>query len=97
MEDSTQKMNWNEEARIACHFSFRCQQTWDRLTPTDDAGIRHCSECDRDVYLARTQKDFQRFSKNGQCVAVRVLSAPTRESFVVGNAGRPFNGHLHKV
>jgi hypothetical protein len=89
--------DWNDEARIACHFSFRCPQTWDRLTPTADAAIRHCSECERDVHLALTQADFRRYSEDGQCVAVRVLSAPSRDCWMDGGAGKPFNGHLQKV
>jgi hypothetical protein len=53
--------------------------------PTENAGIRH-SECERDVYLARTQADFRRYSENGQCVAVRVISATNQDCFMVGNA-----------
>ena len=55
---------WNDEAHIACQFSFRCPRTWDRLTPTDEMGIRQCSECERDVYLARTQADYRQYSEN---------------------------------
>lgn len=74
MGESKQPGNWNDEARIACQFAFRCPQTWDRLAATDDPGIRHCSECNGDVHLALTQVDFRRYGEEGHCVAVRVLT-----------------------
>jgi hypothetical protein len=85
MDESEESENWNDEARIACQFAFRCPQTWDRLTPTGDAGIRHCSECERDVHLALTETDFRRYGDEGQCVAVRVLTTTGRLGYAVGN------------
>ena len=66
-------MAWNDEATIACEFAFKCPKTWGQLTPTEAEGIRHCSECDRDVHLALTEEDFRRHADGGHCVAVRVL------------------------
>jgi len=42
---------WNPAAKISCEFSFKCPKQWDRLQPTVVEGVRHCSECDRDVLL----------------------------------------------
>jgi hypothetical protein len=63
-----------KRARIACQFAFRCPQTWQRLTPTENVGIRHCSECGRDVHLALTEEDIRRYGEEGHCVALRVLT-----------------------
>ena len=65
----------NEAARIECEFAFKCPKTWDRLAPSIDAGIRHCSECDRDVHLALTQEDLRKHADKGHCVAVGIVVA----------------------
>ncbi len=79
---------WNAEAHIACAFSFQCPKTWDRLTPTPDPTIRHCTTCDRDVQLAQTEADFRRYHEQGGCVAVPVIhsdkTGPSTESYIVG-------------
>ena len=64
---------WNETAKISCVFSVRCPKTWANLSPTDNAGIRHCPECNRDVHLALTEQDFREHAQKGRCVAVKVL------------------------
>lgn len=92
MDQSQGTENWNDEARIACQFGFRCPQTWNRLTPTENAGIRHCSECERDVHLALTQADFRRYGEEEKCVAVRVLSPTRQVAYGVGYA----DVHPHK-
>jgi len=66
-------MAWNDDARIECQLSFKCPRTWGKLTPTETEGIRHCSECDRDVHLALTEINFRRHADDGHCVAVRVF------------------------
>jgi hypothetical protein len=92
MGKSEQPANWNDEAHIACQFSFRCPQTWGRLTLTENPGIWHCSECGRDVHLALTQADFRRYGEEGHCVAVRVLTSTGWFVHGVGNvAVRPFS------
>ena len=80
---------WNAEAHIACAFSFQCPQTWDRLTPTNQPTVRHCTTCDRDVQLALTEEDFRRYHEQGACVAVPVIhsdqTGPSTESYIVGS------------
>jgi hypothetical protein len=79
---------WNAETRIACAFSFQCPQTWDRLAPTNEATVRHCTTCDRDVQLALTEEDFRHYQEQGGCVAVPVIlsdkTGPSTESYIVG-------------
>ncbi len=88
-------MNWNEEARISCRFSFKCPRLWDRLQPTAEEGVRHCHECDRDVYLALTEENFRQHSEADHCIAVPV-SREWRESqaeereYVVGMVETPY-------
>ncbi|MCH8041451.1 MAG: hypothetical protein IH977_14075 [Nitrospinae bacterium] len=99
-DDNCQPGAWNEEARISCDFSFQCPKTWEYLSPTDNAGIRHCPECNRDVYLALTEEVFRQHASEGLCVAVRVLQANASEEereevYMVGNADpAPYNDDL---
>ena len=88
-------MAWNDEAVIECRLTFRCPRTWGQLTPTKTEGVRHCSECERDVRLALTAEDFRRHAEEGQCVAVRVLQrgASADDSEEVYAVGSP-NGSL---
>lgn len=93
MDEAEQLANWNDEARIACQFSFRCPQTWERLALTKNPSIRDCSECERDVHLALTEEDFRRHGQEGHCVAVRVLTSAGWFVHGIGNvAVRPLSG-----
>ena len=88
-------MNWNEEARIACHFLFKCPQKWDRLQPTVEEGVRHCVECDRDVHLVLTEEEFRQYSEDDRCIAVPILRPerqvdPDGSYYVVGRADPPY-------
>lgn len=51
-------------------FRKRCPQTWQILDSTPVADVRHCRECDRDVYLCRTPADFVAHGELGHCVAI---------------------------
>ena len=84
MDRHEESSMWNEEARISCQFAFKCPKVWDRLSPTDDAHIRHCTACDRDVHLALSEEDFRRSAEEGLCVAVRVISTDKPQEYIVG-------------
>ena len=49
---------------------LRCPGSWGKLDPTPEADVRHCRECDRDVYLCRTPADFIAHGERGRCVAI---------------------------
>ena len=88
-------MSWNEEARISCRFSFKCPRLWDRRQPTAEEGIRHCHECDRDVYLALTEENFRQHSEADHRIAVPVLWPerqvdPDGPHYAVGSADPPY-------
>jgi hypothetical protein len=74
--ENAQDPCWNEAARIRCQFTFKCPQIWDRLTLTGKEGIRHCSACDRDVYLVVSEEDLQRHAEARHCVAVKIERKP---------------------
>ena len=38
---------------INCDFEYECPLDWFKLATTDDASIRHCGTCHKDVYFCR--------------------------------------------
>lgn len=87
MADSPEfPVEWNEEAHIACAFSFRCPQVWNRLQCTADPLVRHCLTCDKDVHLAMTEEDFERYRGKEICVAVPLLPHSSENpTFLLGS------------
>jgi hypothetical protein len=85
-----QDPDWNDEGRIRCEFTFKCPKVWNRLQTTADEGVRHCSECDRHVYLVLNKEEFRRHRQAGHCVAVSVKGEETFGSYV-GNAIPPYD------
>ncbi|ULA58344.1 MAG: hypothetical protein LZF60_50076 [Nitrospira sp.] len=88
-------MAWNEEAQIRCRFACICPQLWNRLEPTEKDDVRHCSPCNRDVYLASSEADVRRHSEQGHCIAVPVAGAdgeadPEEPCWLVGKTMPPY-------
>ncbi len=89
---------WNDPARISCEFVFKCPRTWERLAPTEQANIRHCSECNRDVHLVLSEEDFRRHGKEGHCMAVKVLVKGEDEpGLSVGMIDAPYGDYLDRI
>ncbi len=53
-----------------CEFAFKCPRTWERLAATDKDDERHCTSCERLVYLCVDDLTLARHVKAGHCVAV---------------------------
>lgn len=51
-------------------FEFLCPKTWKGLLPSASDDIRHCTTCNRNVYLCLTDEDLQKHISQGHCVAV---------------------------
>lgn len=99
MNDNYDPVAWSEQVKISCAFSFQCPKTWECLSPTDNVGIRHCQECNRDVPLALSEEDFWRHAEGGYCVAVRVLQINVtdenrKDVYIVGSTDVPYNAYL---
>ncbi len=63
---------------VCLTFTFRCPQRWDTLQPTAVDSVRHCSQCDQDVYYCHSPAEARKHADAGHCVAVdtRVLRLP---------------------
>jgi hypothetical protein len=46
-----------------------CPRTWQGLQPTADSNVRHCAQCDQDVYFCRTDQETLRHARAGHCIA----------------------------
>ena len=46
-----------------------CSQTWRILDKTDDVNIRHCQECNKDVFKAKNMKEVEKITSKGNCIA----------------------------
>ena len=53
-----------------CQFAYRCPMTWQSLLTTERSELRYCPECDRGVYLCRTDNDLLMAVKKNRCVAI---------------------------
>lgn len=57
-----------EAARV--RFAYRCPRSWEGLEPTETAGARHCTTCDRLVHLCATREQAEARARGGECIAV---------------------------
>ena len=46
-----------------------CSQTWRILDKTNDINIRHCQECNKDVFKANNMKEVEKITSEGNCIA----------------------------
>jgi uncharacterized protein (TIGR02996 family) len=56
-------------------FAFQCPLQWENLTSTDDARVRFCSACQRQVYYCDSISEARSQAWHGHCVAVDVRVA----------------------
>ena len=73
-----------------CTFQFECPRKWESLKLTNQDGTRHCSQCNRDVYLCSTDEELIAHAKADHCVAIfreqMTLGQPMPEYAVVPNS-----------
>jgi hypothetical protein len=48
---------------------FACPRTWQGLQPTAEPDVRHCAQCNQDVYFCRTDEETLRHARAGHCIA----------------------------
>ena len=56
---------------VACQqFKLVCSQQWADLLPTSSDGIRHCCECNKNVYRCESASKLKKHALLGHCVAL---------------------------
>lgn len=53
-----------------CQFLFECAASWSELKKTEDAAIRFCDQCQKNVYLCHTYDQLAQAISFNRCVAI---------------------------
>ncbi len=63
--------------------TFKCPLAWEALPGTDDAEVRHCGSCNRNVYFCATLDQVRERGRQKQCVAFspRLVRASALEDY----------------
>lgn len=72
-----------------CDFVYKCPRTWEKLELTQVEGERHCTACDKLVYLCADDSDLIRHARAGHCVAVANPQRP--DGMSVGQVGSGYS------
>lgn len=79
-------MAWNDASRIRCKMAEVCSQKWDDLALTERYGVRHCGQCDSEVFLVHSRLDFEAKAAQGRCVGILAESPVGVPEVVTGPA-----------
>jgi uncharacterized protein (TIGR02996 family) len=72
-------------------FEFVCPRKWEQLRTTDDADVRYCEGCRRNVYFCTGIDEAQMHADAGECVAIS-LGVLRRPGDVVFGRADLFDG-----
>ena len=59
----------HQQRFLNCEMAFECPKNWFELTETEQAAVKHCSTCQKNVYLCITQSELDDFAHKGECIA----------------------------
>ena len=64
-------MSTEQELKVThCNLlKFRCDQSWESLTQTDDARVRFCQRCQEFVYFCSSRAEFEQQTAQRHCLA----------------------------
>jgi hypothetical protein len=85
-----------EKIEISCentNWDFKCPKNWFDLSESDSKNIRHCSSCNKDVYLCRNHEELSVNSNKGRCVAL-VLESKKNPSPDYEKLDKPLMGRF---
>lgn len=78
----------SDKATIAnCHFKLQCDQPWEGMALTADSTVRHCLQCDKDVFHCTSLEEVAKHASLGHCIAIvpeqgyRILGIPEGAGF----------------
>lgn len=66
-----------------CERAISCDANWNEMQLTNDPSIRSCQQCQKDVYLCKTDKELEVAVKLKRCAAIN-KSNNSSESLTVG-------------
>jgi len=65
-------------------FGLVCPQRWESLAPTDEPGVRHCGQCDKEVYFCTTDAETVSHAQAGHCIAREMPDLSEMRAVYVG-------------
>ena len=63
------KHNQIDHQFLNCVFEYECPKNWFELKTTSKAGIKHCTECNKDVHLCINQEELDYAISQKFCIA----------------------------
>lgn len=80
----------SEETELSMRFRFLCPRTWELLEPGDDPGVRYCTGCGENVYLATHEGEARDLARSGRCLAIaRSVETAAQRRLTRMMVGRP--------
>jgi hypothetical protein len=58
---------------IECTFEIKCDKQWDDLETQISSNIKFCTQCQKDVYLCKTQEELDHARSLGRCVSIEIV------------------------
>ena len=53
-----------------CIWGFKCQETWESLSETDDDDVRFCSKCQKEVFHCTDDDSLVSSIARNRCIAI---------------------------
>ena len=69
---------------VECVFHYQCPRRWENLVPTGNPDVRHCGQCDRDVYFCDDKESFMAHVGAGHCIATLLTDGQGPGQVIVG-------------
>ena len=66
-----------------CEREISCDASWDEMQLTNDPSIRSCQQCQKDVYLCKTDKELEVAVNLKRCAAINKTDISS-ENMMVG-------------
>lgn len=79
-------------------FEFVCPKKWSELQKSYVEGVRHCSQCDRKVYLCRSDADIKLYDSLNYCIAIINVQYEQRRTPAVEDIDEPITAKVeHRI
>jgi hypothetical protein len=79
-----------------CIFAFKCDKEWNDLIETEIDDVRFCNDCERKVYLCKTDDDLRSAILGKRCVAI-VVERNAEGILTGGEVGYPASTEESRV
>src|SRR5262249_30403561 len=68
-DDWWRELDW-QRVDFCRELGMWCERRWDTLAVMQNSGMRHCTECRRDVHYCRNEQEARTLAGAGECVVI---------------------------